>query len=66
MSQYQPNHDQAQGLYRLCYRLTNAIYPNWQYRAIELVRIDERTGNLYVLAEGNLDFEIKTTGGYEP
>lgn len=66
MNQDKPNNEQAQGLYRLCYRLTNAIYPNWQYKAIELVRIDERTGHLYVLAEGNLDFEIKTTGGYEP
>ncbi|CCQ49006.1 DUF6888 family protein [Crocosphaera watsonii WH 8501] len=60
-----PTDRQAQGLYRLCYRLTNAIYPEWKYRTIELVRIDERTGNLYVLA-GELDFEIKQTGGYEP
>ncbi|WP_397428385.1 DUF6888 family protein [Phormidesmis priestleyi] len=37
-----------------------------QCRSIELVRIDERTGNLYVLVEENLDFEIKPTGGYEP
>ena len=60
-----PTDQQAQGLYRLCYRLTNAIYPQWQYRNIELVRIDERTGNLYVLA-GELDFEIKPSGRYEP
>ncbi|WP_442940580.1 DUF6888 family protein [Nostoc sp.] len=26
---------------------------------IELIRVDERTGNLYVLAGENLDFEIK-------
>jgi hypothetical protein len=45
---------------------TSAIYPNWQYKAIELVRIGKRAGNLYILAEGNLDLEIKTTGGYEP
>jgi hypothetical protein len=37
----EPNNEQAQGLYRLCYRLTNAIYLGWQYRAIELVRIDK-------------------------
>ena len=43
-----PTDRQAQGLYRLCYRLTNAIYPEWKYRTIELVRIDERTGNLNV------------------
>ncbi len=60
-----PTNQQAQGLYRLCYRLTNAIYPRWPYQKIELVRIDERTGNLYLLA-GELDFEIKPTGGYEP
>ncbi|MEG3435566.1 hypothetical protein V0288_00400 [Pannus brasiliensis CCIBt3594] len=60
-----PTDRQAQGLYRICYRLTNAIYPGWQYRSIELVRLDERTGNLYVLAE-DLDFEIKPSGGYEP
>jgi hypothetical protein len=62
----EPNNQQAQGLYRLCYRLTNVIYPGWQYRAVELVRIDERTGNVYVLAGDSLDFEIKPTGGYEP
>jgi hypothetical protein len=62
----EPNDKQSQGLYRLCYRLTNVIYPGWQYRAIELVRIDERTGNLYVLAGDDFDFEIKPTGGYEP
>ncbi|WP_416676577.1 DUF6888 family protein [Egbenema bharatensis] len=43
-----------------------AIYSGWQYRAIELVRIDERTGSLYVLAGGSLDFEIKLEGGYGP
>ncbi|WP_375472876.1 DUF6888 family protein [uncultured Nostoc sp.] len=61
-----PTNEQTQGLYRLCYRLTNVIYPGWPYTNIELVRIDERTGNLYVLAGENLDFEIKPTGGYEP
>jgi hypothetical protein len=47
----EPNNQQAQGLYRLCYRLTNVIYPGWQYRAVELVRIDERTGNNMCLPE---------------
>jgi len=46
--------------------MTNVIYPEWKSRSIELVRIDERTGNLYVLVGENLDFEIKPTGGYEP
>ncbi len=62
----QPTNEQTQGLYRLCYRLTNIIYPGWQYRSIELIRIDKRTGNLYLIAGENLDFEIKPTGGYEP
>lgn len=62
----EPNNKQAQGLYRLCYRLTNTIYPGWQYKTVELVRMDERSGNLYVLAGESLDFEIKLTGGYEP
>lgn len=61
-----PTDEQTQGLYRICYRLTNIIYPGWPCKSIELVRIDERTNNLYVLAEGDLDFEIKPTGGYEP
>ncbi|MDZ8088613.1 MAG: hypothetical protein RMY16_24095 [Nostoc sp. DedQUE12b] len=61
-----PTNEQTQGLYRLCYRLTNVIYPRWPYTNIELVRVDERTGNLYVLAGENLDFEIKPIGGYEP
>lgn len=61
----QPTDIQVQGLYRLCYRLTNVIYPGWPYTSIELVRLDERTGNLYVLAGENLDFEIRATGGYE-
>ncbi|APB32752.1 hypothetical protein GlitD10_0441 [Gloeomargarita lithophora Alchichica-D10] len=62
----QPTNDQTQGLYRLCYRLTNVIYPGWPYKNVELVRLDQRTGNLYLLAEDDLDFEIKPTGGYEP
>ncbi|PSR15556.1 hypothetical protein C8255_22490 [filamentous cyanobacterium CCP3] len=61
-----PTDIQVQGLYRLCYRLTNVIYPGWPYTSIELVRLDERTGNLYVLSGENLDFEINPTGGYEP
>jgi hypothetical protein len=69
----EPTNEQAQGLYRLCYRLTNIIYAGWQFKTIELefktielVRINERTGNLYVLAGDSIDFEIKPTGGYEP
>lgn len=61
-----PTNEQAQGLYRIVYRLTNVIYPGWPFKSIELVRVDERTGNLYVIAGEDLDFEIKPSGGYEP
>lgn len=37
----------------------------WPYKSIELVRIDERTGNLYILAGENLDFEINPSGEHE-
>ncbi|KAM3092787.1 DUF6888 family protein [Phormidesmis sp. 146-35] len=62
----EPTIAQAQGLYRLCYRLTNQIYPGWQFKTIDLVRIDERTGNICVLAGEGLDYEVKPSGGYEP
>ena len=62
----EPTNEQAQGLYRLCYRLTNRIYPGWQFKTIELVRIDERTENIYVLAGDGMDYEVKPSGGYEP
>ncbi|GAC1501405.1 MAG: hypothetical protein NVS2B14_14150 [Chamaesiphon sp.] len=42
-----PTNNQAQGLYRLCYRITNAIYPGWQYKSIELVRMNKWTFWIY-------------------
>lgn len=62
----EPTNPQAQGLYRLCYRLTNRIYSGWQFRSIDLVRIDERSGILYVMAGDSMDFVVKPDGGYEP
>ncbi|MBE9010724.1 hypothetical protein IQ250_10940 [Pseudanabaenaceae cyanobacterium LEGE 13415] len=62
----EPTNAQAQGLYRLCYRLTNRIYPGWQFKSIELVRIDERTKNIFVLAGDGMDYEVNPSGGYEP
>jgi hypothetical protein len=62
----EPTNAQAQGLYRLCYRLTNRIYPGWQFKTIDLIRIDERTMTIYVIAGENLDFVVKLSGGYEP
>lgn len=62
----EPTNEQAQGLYRLCYRLTNQIYPGWQFYSIELVRIDERTMSIYVVAGDEMDYEVQPSGGYEP
>jgi len=41
-----PTNQQAQGLYHLCYRLSNAIYPQWQYRddVPELLSTSDRKG----------------------
>ncbi|MBD2498469.1 DUF6888 family protein [Nostoc sp. FACHB-280] len=54
-----PTNEQTQTLYRICYQLTKI------YKSIELVRLDERTGNLYVLAGDNLEFEIEPSGEYK-
>jgi len=61
-----PTNEQTQALYRICYRLTNVIEPGWICKSIELMRLDERTGNLYVLAGEDLEFEIKPSGDYKP
>ncbi|ALF52454.1 hypothetical protein ACX27_05685 [Nostoc piscinale CENA21] len=55
----EPTNAQTQALYRICYRLTKI------YKSIELVRLDERTGNLYVLAGENIEFEIEPSGYYK-
>lgn len=57
-----PTDAQAQELYRLCYQLTNEIYPGWPYSSIELVRIDQRTGNLFILAGIDISFEVDKLG----
>lgn len=54
-----PTNEQAQKLYSMCYQLTK------MFKSIELVRIDERTGNLYVLAGENIEFEIEPSGDYK-
>ncbi len=53
-----PTNEQAQTLYRTCYILTSML------KIIVLVRIDERTGNLYVLAGEDIEFEIAPGGEY--
>ncbi len=41
----QPTEAQLKKLYRLCYVLNNVMF-----QPIHIVRLDERTGNLFVLA----------------
>ena len=54
-----PNAIQLRGLYRLSYWLTYMMF-----QPIHLVSIDQRTENLFILAESeeDLEFQITTTG----
>jgi len=54
-----PTEAQMRTLYRQCYRLTNVFV-----QPIYLVRLDERTGNLFILAgvEESLELQIKPDG----
>ncbi|BAQ61115.1 hypothetical protein GM3708_1521 [Geminocystis sp. NIES-3708] len=54
-----PTSQQLEGLYRICYYLTyRALQP------IHLICLDERTGNLFILAgdEENIEMEITPIG----
>jgi hypothetical protein len=59
----EPARVQLKGLYRLCHYLTNVVF-----QLIHIVRLDERTGNLFVLARHNeeieFEVEIKPPGEY--
>lgn len=50
---------QLDKLYQLCHTLTNAMF-----QPIHIVRLDERTGNLFILAgrEETIEFEVNTNG----
>ena len=50
---------QLRSLYRQCYWLTNVAF-----QPIHVVRLDERTGNLFILAgrEESIEVEIKPDG----
>lgn len=50
---------QTISLYRQCYRLTNVFL-----QPIHLVRLDERTGNLFILAgdSESIELQIKPDG----
>jgi hypothetical protein len=58
-----PTKAQLQTLYRLCHLLTNVMF-----QPIHIVRLDERTLNLFILAgesEG-IEIEIQPDGSIEP
>ncbi len=58
-----PTVEQLKSLYRLCHLLTNVMF-----QPILIVRLDERTFNLFLLAgnEESLEFEILPNGRVEP
>lgn len=55
-----PTDAQLRGLYRLSYRLTYLML-----QPIHLVCIDNRTGNLYILAGNTENIEIQITSNGE-
>ncbi|AFY43644.1 hypothetical protein [Nostoc sp. PCC 7107] len=52
----QPTSTQAINAIRVCAQLTRV------YKQIDLVRLDERTNNIYILADNSLEAEITPTG----
>ncbi len=50
---------QLQKLYELCHILTNVMF-----QPIHIIRLDERTGNLFILAgrEETIEFEVDAKG----
>ncbi|OKH24442.1 hypothetical protein NIES593_07110 [Hydrococcus rivularis NIES-593] len=59
----EPTAAQLRSLYRLCHLLTNVMF-----QPIHIVRLDERTLNLFILAgqHEEIEFEIKLDGNIEP
>ena len=56
----EPTQAQLRKLYELCHTLTNVMF-----QPIHLIRLDERTGNLFILAgrEETIEFEVDPEGG---
>lgn len=54
-----PTEAQLHKLYDLCYALTNVVF-----QPIHIVRLDERTGNMFILAghQETIEFEVNTKG----
>lgn len=59
----EPTDAQMRTLYRLCHLLTNMMF-----QPIHIVRLDERTLNLFILAgQGEeIELEIQPDGSIEP
>ena len=59
----EPTQAQLRTLYRLCHLLTNMMF-----QPIHIVRLDERTLNLFILAgQGEeIELEIQSDGSIEP
>jgi hypothetical protein len=55
----EPTQAQVRKLYELCHTLTNVMF-----QPIHVVRLDERTGNLFILAgrEETIEFEVNSQG----
>ncbi|WP_375499189.1 DUF6888 family protein [uncultured Nostoc sp.] len=58
----QPRVEQLQSLYRLCHQLTNVMF-----QPIHIVRLDERSLNIFILAgqDEEIELEIKPDGSIE-
>ncbi|MGK7872499.1 MAG: hypothetical protein AB4426_04075 [Xenococcaceae cyanobacterium] len=63
MIERKPTEAQLRTLYRQCHLLTNVVF-----QPIHIIRLDERTGNLFVLAghEETIEFEINLNGEVIP
>jgi hypothetical protein len=59
----EPTTEELRSLYRLCHLLTNVMF-----HPIHIVRLDERTLNLFILAGQNeeIEFEIQPNRSIEP
>lgn len=59
----EPTVEQLQSLYRLCHVLTNVMF-----QPIHIVRVDERSLNLFILARQaeEIELEIQPNGRIEP
>lgn len=57
----EPSEAQLRSLYQQCCWLTNVAF-----QPIHIIRIDERTRNLFILAgrEESIEFEIKPSGEF--